>query len=234
MEERIVRDAVRLMPSSLRRVLERHAGELAEGLGEAAGDEGEPGHMLLPAQRGESAAARLEDQIDEAVRALDGERPLAEAARRFGALAHIVGDLNNPLQVSDQDPEESRYARAYARYVAGRLREYPLVFYGWDDRLLASGDVGGFAAASAGRARRYYPHIRRAYARGNPASVAQRFDARSLPFGIGSLSYSRAVTDTARVWLHVWKRANGDLTGLPYAPPRPAARASIPPSGEVR
>jgi hypothetical protein len=46
--------------------------------------------------------------------------------------------------------------------------------------------------------------------------MAQRFDVRSLPFGIGSLSYSRSVSDTARLWLHLWKQAHGDLTGTPY------------------
>ena len=40
-------------------------------------------------------------------------------------------------------------------------------------------------------------------------------DPKSPPFGILSLVYSHSVNDLARLWLWIWREANGDLAGSP-------------------
>jgi len=221
-DDRVAREAVRLMPSTLRDILETHSADLTAGIREAAGDETGPTHTLDPGQEGISAASLAARKVAETIAMINGHKPFADVARAMGALAHVIGDLNNPLQVSDDDPGEARYADDYASYVESNLDRYPLVFYGWNDPHLglpgrpADGDVTAFADAVARRTRAHYPHIRRAYAASDPRPIAQRFDVRSLPFGIGSLCYSHTVTDTARIWLHIWGRAHGDLRGTPY------------------
>ena len=47
-------------------------------------------------------------------------------------------------------------------------------------------------------------------------SKASDFDDRSVPFAIGSLSYSRSINDVVRVWLTVWENAGGDMGYTPY------------------
>ena len=37
-----------------------------------------------------------------------------------------------------------------------------------------------------------------------------------LPFAVGSLAYSRGITNIVRVWLSVWQRAGGDMGRIPY------------------
>jgi len=222
MDDRVAREAIRLMPSSLRGILETHLAEVTAGIRDAAGDESGLFHTLDPDQQGASAASLAARQAREIEAMIDGHKPFAEVARAMGSLAHVIGDLNNPLQVADDDPAEARYAADYVSYVESNLDRYPLVFYGWSDPHLglpgrpADGDVESFATAIADRTRGHYPHIRRAYAANDPRPVAQRFDVRSLPFGIGSLCYSHTVTDTARIWLYIWGRAHGDLRGTPY------------------
>lgn len=222
METRIVREASRLMPAALRRILETHDDELTAGLREAAGDETVPPHIEEPRGRNPGAAARVGVLSNEIVAMIDGHRPFGLVARRMGELAHFVCDLNNPLQVASEDPREYDYAADYAGYVESHLDRFPLVFYGWSDPALgltgevASADAVAFARSIARRSRAYYGPIRRAYAPDNKTPPAQRFDVRSLPFGVGSLSYSHAVTDTARIWMFVWKQAHGDLRGTPY------------------
>ncbi len=208
LERRVARESARLMPPSLRRILQAHFEEVASGVAEASS--GKSGGA--PA----GAPARVETIAREIQKSINEHRPFAEISRRFGALAHWVCTLQDPLQAADADPRESEYAIDYALYVEGNLGKYPLVFYGWSDDLLDAGDVAGFAEAAVSRARRYYGYISRAYSPGNPVPAVQRFDDRSLPFGIGSLCYSRCVTDTARIWLHIWKSARGDMHGTPY------------------
>jgi len=224
MEEAIVRQSMRLMPPSLRRILERHRGELMAGLREAARTEGQPGHSLVPGQKGASTASSLESLTAKTISSIDHHRPFSTIARQMGMLAHFVCDLNNPLKVSDDDPREGDYEATYQEYVAGNLKKYPLVFYGWSDPALDLGRIAAFAESTASRSRRDYEFISRAYSSDNPAPPASRFDERSIPFGIGSLGYSRSVTDTAKVWLHVWREANGDTEGTPLMPPEQARK----------
>jgi len=233
MDSRVIREAVRLMPLSLRGILENHVADLTAGAREASGEENDPLHRLDPAQTGASAAQRLEEMAVVAVRMIDNHRPFADVSHQLGAMAHVIGDLNNPLQVSSADPREGRYAVDYAEYVESNLDRFPLVFYGWKEPSLdeAPAGVRQFASRIAGRSRPYYRHISRAYAQDNPTPVASRFDVRSLPFGIGSLSYSHSVTDTAKVWLYVWKRAHGDLKGTPYLARETMAPAPVQTAG---
>jgi hypothetical protein len=221
MDIRVAREAARLMPYSLRGILHAHADEVEQGLKEASADEDSPWHRQDRSQKPPCAAARVEEISASIVSMIDGHRPFADVARRMGELAHFIGDLDNPLQVSQGDPREPDYARDYAEYVESNLDRFPLVFYGWKEPALdtgaeRAGGVRRFAEQIASRSRVHYGHIGRAYAPDNPEPLARRFDVRSLPFGIGSLSYSHAVTDTAKIWLHVWRKANGDINGTPY------------------
>lgn len=215
-EELVAREALRLMPASLRAVILPHLDEMEAGLRDAAASPGQAGHEQVPGQKEDGAASRVADLVRKIPAMVDDHQPFAKVAYEMGSLAHYVCDLNNPLNVTSDGDRKARIADDYAAYVESNLDRFKLVFYGWDDPDLARGDVAAAARLIAARARRYYPHISKAYAADNPAPLAQRFDVRSLPFGIGSLSYSRSVSDTARFWLHIWKQAHGDLTGTPY------------------
>ena len=224
MEERVVFEATRLMPASLRSIMNNHVDALHEGLQEAAVDEGSAAHTLLlrPVTRGTNAGARAMELATEIVAMVNSHQPFADVARKMGSIAHVVCDLNNPLLVSDDDPREFQYADDYVEYVRNNLDRYPLVFYGWEEETLrltspkGDGDLSAFVRQTARRARRYYDDIGRAYSPVNKEPMSRRFDVRSIPFGIGSISYSYSVTDTARVWLQVWRKANGDMSGIPY------------------
>ena len=61
--------------------------------------------------------------------------------------------------------------------------------------------------------------LARAYAAAGDPPAESAFDERSVPFAIGSLAYSRSVTDIVRVWLTAWAEAHGDLGYTPYRNP---------------
>jgi hypothetical protein len=48
-----------------------------------------------------------------------------------------------------------------------------------------------------------------------PVSPTVPLDPRSPLYGIAAMVYSHAINDTARVWLWIWKSANGDMTRRP-------------------
>ena len=225
MDARVSHEALRLMPSSLRSVLKRHTRAIESGAAAAAGVEDSSQHSLDEGQSAPSAADRLVALVDETVSLIDAHAPFSVVADRFGAIAHVVGDLNNPLQVSETDPREPDFADDYVAYVEHSLPRYRLVFYGWSDPLIrtdssashpAEPELKNLAVGAARRAREQYHPICAAYDPANPEPFERRFDDRSLAFGIGSLAWSHTVTGTARVWLHVWQRAQGDTRGTPY------------------
>ena len=216
--------AVRLMPTTLRMLLEKHRDALIAGIREAArtpAGEQDPRHNLAENRGGPDAATSLSEAVTAAIEAINRQQPFDEVARHFGRVAHFAGDLTWPARVADTDPGEASWERDYATYTERHLHTFPVVFHGWKDRYLDREDgsvasrIVDFAGAAGGRTREYYPAISMAYDPANPRPVADRFDVRSLPYGIASLSWSHHVTDMARVWLFIWRQAHGDMHGTP-------------------
>jgi len=209
---RIVDEAVRFMPASLRLALEKHREPLLRGLLTPMTDEGGPRHR--PPWIDGTLDRTLVGAAEE-LRSLLGRRtPFAELARGFGAAAHYVLDAGFPPGVTDADGD-SRYAH-FARFCKSRRERFPLVFYGHADPALDRGDFHAFGLAVMARARTDDRQLSRAYANaGSPPNPAA-FDDRSVPFAVASLSYSRGVTDVVRLWLRVWQEAGGDMGSTPY------------------
>ena len=102
------------------------------------------------------------------------------------------------------------------------MKAFPLVFLGYRSPTLTEQGPGQYLLASSERSRQYAQSVRRAYHPDGTRVSKEAFDARSLAFGVGSLSYSNAVNDIMRVWLWAWEACHGDITNTPY-PLEPAA-----------
>lgn len=220
--ERMVRDALKVAPPALLRIIARHPEALMDGLYRATEFEGQPHHRQDAATPGRGAAASLATVGAKAVDALDGHLPMRELVFYLGLAAHFASDLSDPV-LTDPDGRASRFAADYALYVERNLGRFPVVFYGYPSGAgpaPAAADpppvewLEGEGHSAAATARRYFPHLDRAYLRSGGSSAS--FDVRSIPFGVASLCYSRAVTNIARAWLHIWRAARGDLTGTPH------------------
>jgi hypothetical protein len=209
---RMVDEAVRLMPASLRVALERHREPLLRGMLEPMTQEDSPEHR--PGWAGGSLDAVVEREAAALVASLREPRSFDGVARGFGRLAHYVTDAGFPPLAGGTD-DEKRYAD-FAAFCEERRERFPLVFYGHDDAALADGDFRAFALALLAHARDDDRDLARAYAAaGDPPNPAA-FDDRSLPFAIGSLSYSRGITSIVRAWLAAWEGAGGDMGRTPY------------------
>ena len=212
----MVDEAVRLMPESLRRVLETHREDLLRGMLEPMTAENGPEH------RPPWFDGALDDQVavraSALVQSVGETAPFTQVARNFGELAHFVADSGFPPGASGA-AGVARYAD-FAAFCESRRERIPVVFYGHDDPDLDRHDFDAFALRVLAQARAEDVDLARAYeaAGHTPSSLA--FDDRSVPFAVASLAYSRSITDIVRAWLTAWSEADGDLGRTPYRKPK--------------
>ncbi|MBI3448718.1 MAG: hypothetical protein HY049_07370 [Acidobacteria bacterium] len=222
---RMVADALKVAPPVLAGLITRHEDSLRAGLEEATRSEGTSQHRLDGADPASGAAAAMDTVAGKAIAAMDGHRPISDVVFYLGVLAHLAADVSDPLLTAPEGAT-APFAPDFPRYVERNLDRFPAVFYGYPEE---PGTLSAVALDSAHLSREYYGHLARAYAESGGSS--EGFDVRSIPFGIASLCYSRAVTGIARAWLHVWRGAHGDTGGTPHlasAAPPPKAMAPIP------
>jgi hypothetical protein len=225
---RMLQDALKASPPALAAIFEHHRPALQRGMLDPSRHEGEEVHYQLADGGGGMAAAAVALKSAELRDLVAKRRPLRTFAYEMGVLAHLISDVSFPLNASDADPREALYREAYRRYVETKLPRIPFVLDRSPSPELERDDVRGFVMASARRAAADYGSIGPAFKDdGTPRSPAA-LDERSVPFGIASLSYSRAVSDIVRLWQHVWESVNGDMSGTPYREDGPPEKVVLP------
>jgi len=212
-QREIARDAARLAPPDLARLLQRHGEDLEAGAIEPFSERDASRHSLDPAENGRVDES-LRSEVAAAIEAIRSHRPFAEISQRLGRVSHWVADVDNPLNAASSDSEESRYFRDYLLYAQSARPRMAVVVYEWKPPVAATGDLERMIAEARIRGSRLYPLIGSEYRRIGFASGRSRFDDRSTAFAVASIAYSHAVTDTARVFRYIWLAAGG-------ADPRP-------------
>ena len=147
---RMVDDAMRLMPPSLRLVLERHRAGRGARRSSPSRTRTTAAH-LAPDNAG-TLDRSVASAADDLVRSIEGAQPFRQIAHRFGLLAHFVAGRRVPAWRRRARRSASRYAH-FARFCESRRARFPLVFYGHDDPDLAHGDFEAFARAVSSRGR---------------------------------------------------------------------------------
>ena len=208
-------EAVRLMPASLRIALQTHRKSLMRGMLTPLTEENAPGHR--PPWSEGALDESIRRQVLALAESLQHPTPFAEIAERFGTLAHFVADAGFPPGAGGDDGS-GRYAH-FESFCESRLERFPLVFYGHADPNLERLDYQAWAMSVMSRARSDDRELARVYAGRDEHPDPPLFDDRSVPFAVGSLAYSRSVTDIVRIWLTAWREADGDVGRTPYREP---------------
>ena len=226
------RDARRLVPRSLARLMterepqiieeaQRFPPELTQALAAdlAAG-------VLRPA-----TVAALEGRASEAVELFQEQR-VSEGIIKLGALLRIPADLSDPVLSAGNEGYPSGVVREYYAFVAGSLDKIPVVLDDAAALRLPSRGLPAYWQSILGRSRSQSGVIRTELFQNGRVVDHRTIDYRSPVFGVGSLSYSRAVTAIAATWLALWREANGDLTRIPATrevrPQEPPAASATP------
>lgn len=213
----MVDDAMKLMPTALREVLERRRNDVRRGMLEPMTLEDSPAHR--PPWDGGTLEASVDAAARDLVSGADTRVSFHDVARRFGVLAHFVADAGFPPAAAGQ-AGAARYGH-FASLCQTRRERFPLVFYGHDNDALGKYAYKAFTLGILDRARAEDANLARAYAAAPSWNDPAAFDDRSVPFAVASLSYSHTVTDIVQAWLAAWRQCHGDLGGTPFAAPKP-------------
>ena len=208
---RMIDDATRLMPASLRLALTNDREALLRGALEPMADEDGPDHR--PASAGGTLEEAIAARHAAVVRGLSEGRPFEEIVRALGELAHFMADAEFPHNA--EAGADRRYVFLSA-FVEDRRAKFPLVFYGHDDPDLERRDLTGFLHREMKSAARLDGELKATLAAAGPDPRPILFDDRSVPFAVGSLAWSRTVTAVVRTWCDAWRRGGGDLGRTPY------------------
>jgi len=221
--ERLARDARRLVPASLHRLLaEREAASFEQ-------------MRRLPPDLAQGLArdlpnGRLDDKTLAALRAYTGapvellrDGDVSEGLVRLGALAWLPAHLSDPVLVAGGRGFPSGVAREYYAFVEASLSKMPVVLDDAAALELRVGDLPAYWQGLIDRSRVQSGVIRGELFQSGRVVDHRSLDYRSPVFGVASISYSRSVTAIAATWLALWRQANGDLTR------RPATRPVTPP-----
>ena len=226
------RDARRLVPRSLARLMaerepqiieeaQRFPPELAQALAAdlAAG-------VLQPA-----TLAALEGRASEAVELFQEQR-VSEGVIKLGALLRIPADLSDPVLSAGPEGYPAGVTREYYAFISESLDKIPVVLDDAAALRLPSRRLPAYWQSILGRSRSQSGVIRTELFQNGRVVDHRTIDYRSPVFGVGSLSYSRAVTAIAVTWLALWREANGDLTRIPATrevrPQEPPAASATP------
>jgi hypothetical protein len=192
-DQRIAAKSAALAPEDLRLIINKFNDEYLRGIDDALATEGTDIHRR-------KLRERIVAQTHAIVTMIHGNQPMSGVVRQLGVLSHLLGDANNPFHIGDDDAEE----RAdFEQYFERRLARFSPMFYGFERNFVLSAYLDKIFARTTG----YTPLMAEEYGRGNGAT----FDDRSTAFGVASVCYSHAITDTVNFYYFIWKTAGGSV-----------------------
>ena len=227
--EALHRDARRLVPRSLSRLLGEREREALEEVRRFPPELAQAMAADLSAGAlGPDTLAALDAEAGHAAELLRTGR-VSEGLVRLGGLMRIPADLADPVLSRGPEGYPAGVVGEYYAFVTASLPKIPVVL---DDASALQVARAGLPAYWQGLVERSRPQsgvIASELYKGGRLVDHRRLDYRSPVYGVASLSYSRAVTAIAATWTAVWRDAQGDLTRVPkvlqVTPRAPATEA---------
>ena len=224
--EDVAQQAGRLMPTSLRHVLARHVDELKAGA-TAPLPTDEAGLFLYPDGSRGTLDEAVQRQTQRVLDALARRSSMGVVVREMGVLSHLVALGSDPLHVAEQDGRAREWGPRFEQFVESRMPRMRVVFGGYESPALNRDDVPSFVQECATRTRLTASLLPQMYVLSDGSIASDKaFDDRHPVFGIASLAHAHAITDTARLWLFTWIKANGDASGLPFPQALPSGQVA--------
>ena len=202
----IVQDAAQLMPRSFRGLLPKYSSNLVLGTNRFSSQ------PYLDRQGRELLEQKILAQLEGTVNILLGARPkFSLVMEELGLLAEMMLLLNLP-DLEEPAREDFLSLKSGIEINSPSFRR---VVYDSTELGSGSDSVKELLREIRGRrvlVTRWYKDF---FFDKSPLDLTIPLDPKSPPFGVLSLVYSHTVNDLARLWLWIWREANGDMAGSP-------------------
>lgn len=196
------------LPPDLARQVAKHPEAFRRGA-EAAFAYPQAIHTVGP---GNSLEEAVLAQCERLVQAIRKQASFEAVTAGFGALAHLVWDLNFPVEASA--PAE---AKAFVAFLQSRTPRIPVVFYsGYEALPFSSREVlWQFIRSEASRVLPLRQALAEDFQRVGGSAFWNQLDDRSTTFGVASVSMNRAVSQYVALASWVWHQAGGLVVPFP-------------------
>jgi hypothetical protein len=212
--EALNRDARKLLPRSLRRLLAEREAKVLEELGRFP-------TSVSQALAADVAAGQLRPETITALQAenqavvdLLRKQHVSEGIVRLGSLLRIPADLSDPA-LAGSGSYAAGVTREYYAFLEGYLAKIPVVLDDPAALKLELKALPAFWQALLARSHEQSALIGTEMVVNGRLVDHRTLDYHSPVYAVGSLAYSRAVTAIAATWLAVWREAHGDTTRIP-------------------
>lgn len=208
--QEVATKALSLMPKALRDVLKLHIDELLAGAVESASLKNSEDHFLFNDNSYGKANVRIKQIGDKIVYDVYHHVPFNVIAREFGYIAHYITDLNNPLHTSKRDNVSKLCEIEFNKFIISNLDKFPFVFYGYSSKHLENNDINGFVNSIVQRSSILRERLMEKMHADGKVVPADKFDEKSVVFGVSAISYQHSISNIVQLWMHIWKTAHGD------------------------
>ena len=202
----IAQDAAQLMPHSFRGLLPKYSSNLVKGTNRFSSQ------PYLDSQGRELLEQTIVAQLDGTVNILIGARPkFSLVMEELGMQAEMILLLNLP---DLEEPARENFLSLKSG-LENNSPSFRRVVYDSTELGRGSDSVKELLLEIRSRrvlVTRWYKDF---FFNKSPLDLTIPLDPKSPPFGVLSLVYSHTVNDLARLWLWIWREANGDMAGSP-------------------
>lgn len=204
--EKMVESAVWLAPPSLKGLLTAYKKEIISGVTETLGSQS--------GKQDAELCSALEEEMALLPNLASKQSSFEQIAYHFGKAAAIVFLLDDPFRNSE-DARVKEICPDYKQYMESRISKQFLTFDGYASPAFEP-PVSSYFGKRKEHFPRYVSSVLFCYFPQGERVSSKTFDDRSNAFGVAQIILSKSVSDAAKVWLHVWKAMDGDVSGTPY------------------
>ena len=192
----IVSDSVRLMPENLRMILMKYQEELLKGV-----MTGVPAHSNLS-----ELIEYIEKESSAGIGSIKTQKNYRQAVCSLGKIARTIAFMNLPLNRQDQ-PASLHWLTDYDIFLEKNRENFRIRWPGIEKRPFSSKQLRQLLLDCSTRRNQGANLLKETFQK-DQIPIGS-YDVRSIPFGVGSISYSNAVSNTALSWLFIWDHVGG-------------------------